>query len=104
MSRHSPLSRHISINNAIILRCTLMLFPLSKMSPGQTAVISWVSDNTSISKRLMDLGFEPEASVSCILKKKNGELSAFLIRGAVIALRREDAELVLVEEKEATFT
>lgn len=77
-----------------------MLTPLSKMNPGQTAVISWLSDNKSISKRLLDLGFAPGSAVTCILSKCQGELSAFFVRGAVIALRREDAELVLVSEKE----
>lgn len=77
-----------------------MLIPLSKMNPGQTALISWLSDNKSISGRLLDLGFAPGSTVTCILKRSGGELSAFFVRGAVIALRREDAELVLVSEKE----
>lgn len=68
------------------------------MIPQQTAAVSWLSDQKSISKRLADLGFEPGAPVTCVLRKVNGELSAFLIRGAVIALRREDAELVLVRD------
>lgn len=77
-----------------------MLFPLSKLTLGQTAVISWLSDNKSISKRLSDLGFEPNSPVTCVLNKCNGELSAFFVRGAVIALRREDSELVLVQMQE----
>ena len=70
------------------------------MLPGQTARISWLSDDKSISKRLLDLGFEPGSCVSCVLRKKGGEISAFFIRGSVIALRREDAQLILVESKE----
>lgn len=77
-----------------------MLIPLSKMIPGQTAIIDWLSDNKSISKRLYDLGFAPGSTVTCVLRKCHGELSAYFVRGAVIALRREDAELVLVKEKE----
>lgn len=75
-----------------------MLYPLSKMAPRQTATVSWLSDHKSISKRLADLGFEPGSSVTCVLSKCSGELSAFLVRGAVIALRKEDAELVLVQD------
>lgn len=66
------------------------------MMPRQTATVSWLSEHKSISKRLADLGFVPGAPVTCVLSKAKGELSAFLIRGAVIALRREDAQLVLV--------
>lgn len=77
-----------------------MLYPLSKMTIGQTAEISWLSDNKSITGRLLDLGFEPGARVTCVLKKCGDELSAFLVKGAVIALRREDADLVFIQEKE----
>lgn len=81
-----------------------MLFPLSKMAMGQTAFVSWLSENKSISSRLADLGFEPGAHVTCVLKKHGGELSAFLVRGAVIALRREDAQLILVRDMEVERT
>ena len=77
-----------------------MLYPLSKMAIGQTAKICWLSDNKSIAGRLSDLGFEPGCEVTCVLKKCGGKLSAFLIKGAVIALRREDADLVFIKEKE----
>lgn len=76
-----------------------MLYPLSHLPLGHTAQISWVSDNKSIYKRLSDLGFTPGTFVSCVLKRRRG-LAAYLVRGAVIALRREDADLILVEEKE----
>ena len=84
-----------------------MLSPLSNLSLGQTASVVRVFDNTvssfdsaSIGRRLQDLGFEPGSDVVCVLKKGGNELSAFFVKGAVIALRREDADLVLVEESE----
>lgn len=77
-----------------------MLYPLSKMTIGQTAEISWLSDNKFITGRLLDLGFEPGTRVTCVLKKCGDELSAFLIKGAVIALRREDADIVFVRKPE----
>lgn len=69
------------------------------MKVGQTAEIRWLADHKSITKRLFDLGFEPGTRVGCILKKHGDEISAFWVKGAVIALRREDADLVLVEEE-----
>ena len=47
-----------------------MLYPLSKMNIGQTAEICWLSDNKSITGRLLDLGFEPGTRVTCILKMR----------------------------------
>lgn len=89
-----------------------MRYPLSKLKPGQAARIillfehksspcSADSDSASIRCRLLDLGFEPGTEVVCLLKKHGDELSAFLVKGAVIALRREDADLVLAEEIDA---
>jgi len=64
------------------------------MKIGQTAEICWLADHKAITKRLLDLGFEPGARVGCVLTKHGGEISAYWIKGAVIALRREDAELM----------
>lgn len=79
-----------------------MRYPLSKMKIGQTARIVWLSDDSppfsSVRCRLLDLGFEPGSIITCLLKKHGDELSAFLVKGAVIALRREIAEQVIVEE------
>lgn len=89
-----------------------MRYPLSKMKIGQTARIVWLSDDsdtsvcspeskyTSIRCRLLDLGFEPGSLVTCMLKKNGDALSAYLIKGAVIALRREASDQVIVEEQE----
>lgn len=77
-----------------------MLNPLSYMKPGQSAIVRWLSDDRAISPRLMDLGFTPGAPVICTLSRNHGELSAFLVRNAQIALRREDADLILVETAE----
>jgi ferrous iron transport protein A len=75
-----------------------LLYPLSQLKPGQHSEICWLSDHKPISRRLADLGFEPGTPVSCLLQKSRGSISAFLIRGAVIALRREDSDLVFVQD------
>lgn len=75
-----------------------MLFPLSKLDIGQIGEVRWLSDHRAVTPRLLDLGFEPGTRVTCMLKKCGGELSAFLVKGAVIAIRREDAEAVLVSD------
>lgn len=78
-----------------------MLNPLSCIKPGQSAVVRWLPEDRTGTSRLMDLGFIPGASVTCTLRRNHGELSAFLIRNAQIALRREDSELILAETTES---
>ena len=69
------------------------------MKIGQTAEISWLAAHTAITNRLQDLGFEPGTRVGCVLNRRGGGISAYWVKGAVIALRREDAELLLVNEE-----
>ena len=50
-----------------------------------------------IHRRLLDLGLIKGTEVESISKSPSGNLVAYLIRGAVIALRAEDASKILVE-------
>ena len=51
----------------------------------------------SVRRRLHDLGVIRGAEIECVLKSPLGDPFAFIICGAVLALRREDSELVEVE-------
>ena len=64
-----------------------------------------VEDVLSTNARLKDLGIVKGTRVRCLLKSPLGEPKAYLIRGAVFALRREDAEGILIKEpyKEAVY-
>ena len=44
------------------------------------------------------LGFAPGETVTCVLKGKNGAMSAYLVRCAVIALREKNAVEILVSQ------
>jgi len=48
-------------------------------------------------RRLLDLGFVPGTEVSAEMRSAMGEPVAFRVRGALIALRREQAAAVMVE-------
>lgn len=48
--------------------------------------------------RLRDLGFTSGARISCVMKRPKGNIAAYLVRNAVIALREEDSRLIFVEE------
>ena len=60
----------------------------------------FLGNDTLMAGRLRDLGFENGAVISCVLQKPKGNIAAFLVRGAVIALREEDSRLVFVEPAE----
>lgn len=64
------------------------------------AKISHFSENREINKRLFDLGLTENTTVRCVLKGPSGDPSAYLIRGAVIALRKCDCEHIFVQEAE----
>ena len=74
-----------------------MLNPLSLLMPVQSAVIHWLPEQPAIVSRLLDLGFVPGAAVTCTLRRGHGNISAFLVRNAVIAIRKEDSQLILAE-------
>ncbi len=47
-------------------------------------------------RRLIDLGLTPDALIECVGQSPLGDPKAFLIKGAVIALRREICEKINV--------
>ncbi len=69
---------------------------LSDLQPGESAYISSVK-KSGLCTRLYDLGFVSNTVVECVAKASFGGPSAYLIRGAVIAIRQEDAGLVFVQ-------
>ncbi|MGI6264304.1 MAG: FeoA family protein [Acutalibacteraceae bacterium] len=76
--------------------------PLSALTPGQTASVCRVSPESRLQRRLLDIGLIEHTPVTCLQVSPGGDPVAYGIRGAVIALRREDAAGVLVwPQKEA---
>ncbi len=70
---------------------------LNHLKEGQTAVVRELTAPGSIRRRLQDIGLIRGTQVECIGISPLGDPAAYLIRGAVIALRREDATGVLIE-------
>ncbi len=71
---------------------------LCDISPGNAAVVSDMYAEGSIRRRLRDIGLVEGTHVECLMKSPLGDPTAYLIKGAVIALRQEDAASVAVEE------
>lgn len=71
---------------------------LCDISPGEKALVSGMYSQGGMRRRLRDMGLVEGAEVECLMKSPLGDPVAYLIKGAVIALRREDAASVTVEE------
>lgn len=69
---------------------------LTKLDVGQFARVGSLLSCGSIRRRLQDIGLIEGTEVECVLKSPCGDPAAYQIRGAVIALRNEDAENILV--------
>ena len=70
--------------------------PLNELKVGQRGTVSQLLSDTSMRRRLQDIGLIEGTKVECIQKSPSGDPIAFLIRGAVIALRTEYSSSVLM--------
>lgn len=68
---------------------------LSSISDGETAAVFSIQ-NGDLKRRLMDMGFTADSSVTCLYSAPSGDPRAYLVRGTVIAIRRKDAECIFV--------
>lgn len=71
--------------------------PLNTVPEGTHALVRSLSVSGSMRRRLQDIGFIEGTRVECVQKSPAGDPVAYLVRGAVIALRSEDSSRVLVE-------
>ena len=70
---------------------------LNEIMPGDFATVKEIITDGDMRRRLLDIGLIPGTLVECIGKSPGGDPKAFLIRGAVIAIRAEDAAGIAVE-------
>ncbi len=70
---------------------------LKEILPGDFAAVKEIITDGDMRRRLLDIGLTPGTRVECIGKSPGGDPKAFLIRGAVIAIRAEDAAGIIVE-------
>lgn len=69
---------------------------LHNMREGTCARVAELRVEGGMRRRLQDIGLIEGTSVLCLQKSPSGDPIAYLIRGAVIALREEDSSRVLV--------
>ncbi len=69
---------------------------LSDLGKGQKGTVIAVDSEETMRRRLQDLGLIKGTEVICIGESPLGDPVAYLIRGAVIALRSEDSSCVRI--------
>lgn len=69
---------------------------LCDLRPGQRGVVRALHSSGAMRRRLLDIGLIENTGVECLGRSPGGDPAAFLIRGAVIAIRDKDGRDVLL--------
>ena len=75
------------MQNCISMKC---------LRPGEREFVQDLRTEGAMRRRLLDIGLVKNTPVECIGRSPCGDPSAFLIRGAVIAIRAEDSANILL--------
>jgi len=63
----------------------------------ETGIIKELNINRFQKTRLLDLGFTANSRVKKVMVSPTGDPTAYQIRGTVIALRKEEAEKIIIQ-------
>lgn len=75
------------------------MYSLNDIAVGERACVISQDTSGSIRRRLLEIGLVDGTEIECVGKSPSGDPRAYLIRGAVIALRAEDCGKIAVERK-----
>ena len=70
---------------------------LCDMKIGDKAIVKKVEANENIKRRFLDIGLIEGTKVECLLKSPLKDPIAYLIRGAIIAIRKDDCKDIEVD-------
>lgn len=70
--------------------------PLTKLKLHQTGYIKEINCNASIKRRLLDLGLVPNTPITPIMKSIAGDPIAYEVRKIILAIRKQDADKIIV--------
>ncbi len=73
---------------------------LNDIKVGESCFIEKIETKGSMRRRFMDIGLIENTRVECVLQSPSKDPKAYLIRGAVIAIRSEDCADILVRSEE----
>lgn len=70
---------------------------LCSLREGDTCIVKWLENHGNMRHRLGELGFVNGTHVTCLQRSFSGDPTAYLVKGAVIALRNSDASDIIVD-------
>ncbi|MGI5985314.1 MAG: ferrous iron transport protein A [Clostridiales bacterium] len=76
------------MNNTVI--------PLSKAPIGKKVIVSGLTSDGASRRRMLDLGIIAGTEIEPLYKSPSGNTTAYMIRGAVIALRADLSYKIMV--------
>jgi Fe2+ transport system protein FeoA len=71
---------------------------LADLSAGQAGLVTGLHSQGPERRRMMDLGIVPGTRITVEMNSPLGDPVAYRVRGALVALRREQARLVLIAD------
>jgi len=71
---------------------------LDQLKMGRAATVTKIFSTNAERRRLLDLGILPGTRIENVMPSPLGDPVAYRIRSAVVALRREQAQLIEVQE------
>ena len=69
---------------------------LPELKVGECGTVRALMCEGAIRRRFLDIGLIPGTSVSCFGRSPMGDPAAYLVRGKLIAIRKEDAKKILL--------
>ncbi len=69
---------------------------MNELSTDETGTVVCINTRGSMRRRFLDLGLVCGTVVKCVGKSPTGDPTAYLIRGAVIAIRAKDCSDIFV--------
>jgi Fe2+ transport system protein FeoA/Mn-dependent DtxR family transcriptional regulator len=91
----SAAARHV-----YVVPVPVLPVPMGELPVGSQARVVEVAGSGKHQRRMLDMGFVPGAEVTTLRKAPLGNPIEYLIKGTAVALRRQDADTVQVEEAE----
>lgn len=76
----------------------IIMKTLSDLKPGEYGFVSKILTKGSMRRRFMDIGLLENSKVECVGESPMGDPKAYLICGAVIAIRSEDGKEIIISE------
>ena len=69
---------------------------LNTLCPGEITVVKSMKSSGDLRRRLLDMGIVEGTRVECLGMSPGGDPKAFLVRGAVLAIRGQDCRDIMI--------